>query len=472
METQRASDEAQIERFDQPRGKDMATGVNGHERTSPNTLTARVPHRDRHPLPDQGDAVVLNYPNKLPEEEILDREQVGFCSISNTGDIEVCDSIDSNSLMLSDNYFGLHGLLESQVKPTLIYLDPPFCTGMDFQSRKQKHAYADKFGPAAYIEFMRRRLVLMRELLADDGSIYLHIGHQMIGHLKALMDEVFGPKNFRNLISRRKCSSKNFTSKQYANIHDYILFYSRSANYKWNQPGEEPKDAWIEKEYPKIDARGRYKLVPVHAPGTRRGETGKPWRGRMPPAGKHWQYQPSKLDELDANGEIHWSKNGNPRRKVYLPKDKKVSLTDHWLNYRDAHHQSIRVTGYPTEKNLQMLQMIVGASSSPGDLVLDPFCGSGTTLHAAALERRRWIGVDESFEAIASTLTRFRHGHERMGDYVSKPIADQIDQPMLFEDEASYEAPPNVEDGYEFQFMVDVELVDDHRDELVRLAQI
>jgi len=157
----------------------------------------------------------------------------------------------------------------------------------------------------------------------------------------------------------------------------------------------------------------------VHAPGTRRGETGKSWKGMMPPPGKHWQYAPEKLDELDQAGLIHWSKNGNPRRRVYLPEEKTVPLNDYWENFRDAHHQSIKITGYPTEKNLEMIKTIVCASSNPGDLVVDPFCGSGTTMQAAHETNRDWIGVDSSFTAAKATLCRLRHGTKAMGDYVN-----------------------------------------------------
>jgi adenine-specific DNA-methyltransferase len=301
---------------------------------------------------------------------------------------------------------------------------------------------------------MRRRLILMRECMTDDASIYVHIGHQMLAHLKVIMDEVFGAKNFRNIITRRKCSSKNFTSKQYANINDFVLFYTKGPNYTWNQPGVAAEKDWILKEYSKIDDIGRrYKLVPIHAPGTRNGETGKPWRDMMPPPGKHWQYVPEKLEELDKQGDMHWSKNGNPRRKVYWTNDKKRSLTDYWDQYRDAHHQSIKITGYPTEKNLDMIKMIVGASSNPGDLVIDPFCGSGTTLQAARDQGRRFIGVDASFTAAKATLGRMRNGLEAMGDYVNaKPDrSPELSLPMIerekdicefFTDSRLYDAYP------------------------------
>jgi len=258
----------------------------------------------------------------------------------------------------------------------------------------------------------------MLELLSDQGSIYVHIGHQMLGEMKLILDEVFGAKNFRNIITRRKCSSKNFTKHQYANLNDYILFYSKSDSYTWNQPMENPDPDWIAKEYPKVDSKGQYKLVPVHAPGTRRGETGGLWRGEMPPAGKHWQYTPTRLDEFDAKGEIHWSKNGNPRRKVYLPADKGLALTDYWDKYRDAHHQSILITGYPTEKNFEMMKMIVAASSNPGDLVIDPFSGSGSTVHAADVLGREWIGIDQSLLAVKTAIKRLTLGRNPMGDFV------------------------------------------------------
>jgi adenine-specific DNA-methyltransferase len=158
--------------------------------------------------------------------------------------------------------------------------------------------------------------------------------------------------------------------------------------------------------------------VPVHAPGVRNGKTGGTWRGKIPPPGKHWQYTPHQLDEMDARGEISWSANGNPRRKVFLDESKGVGVQDLWLDFKDAHNQNIHITGYPTEKNLGLLARIVAASSNQGDLVLDCFCGSGTSLVAADRQRRKWIGIDESRTAIEACLRRFSLGTEAMGDFV------------------------------------------------------
>lgn len=146
----------------------------------------------------------------------------------------------------------------------------------------------------------------------------------------------------------------------------------------------------------------------------------KPWRGQLPPPGKHWQFTPQTLDEMDARGEIYWSPTGNPRRKIYFDESEGVQVQDIWLDFRDAHNQNIEITGYPTEKNPDMLSLILQTSSNPDDLVLDCFSGSGTTLSVASQLKRRWIGIDNSVEAIATTLRRFAKGTEPMGDFVKK----------------------------------------------------
>jgi len=441
----------------------MATGITKREQVSDDAIYAEDISLETLPLPDDKDDIEITYTNKLPEHVILNPYETHYFSIDRKNlNSNLISSIPINSFILTDNFLGLHSLLKQKNKVTLFYLDPPYGTGFDFHSRNLEHAYKDSMGKAPYLEFMRRRLILMRECLSDDGSIYIHIGHQMVSHLKIIMDEIFGSKNFRNIITRRKCSSKNFTKKQYSNLNDYILFYSKSNNYKWNQPAESPSNDWIEKEYPKIDENGRrFKLVPIHAPGTRNGETGKKWRGKFPPQGKHWQYTPDKLDELDRNGDIHWSKNNNPRRKVYWFSDKKIALTDYWEKYRDAHHQSIKITGYPTEKNYEMLKMIVDASSDKGDLVVDPFCGSGTTIYAACELQRNFIGIDSSLTSGKATLSRFRQGVKAMGDYVK---IKNIESPALFDLKEIH--------NKEIEFVVDKYLFDKYYNEIITIAKI
>jgi adenine-specific DNA-methyltransferase len=369
-------------------------------------------------LPQDGAKASISYANKLSEDKILAPIEARYINLKEKK--KKLEAIEPNSFVLSDNFLGLNTLYTSGQKAKLIYLDPPYSTGSNFISRDLSQAYEDKVSDARYIETIRRRLILMREILDDEGSIYLHIGEEMLAHLKVVMDEIFGEKNFRNLITRRKCSSKNFTKNQYSNLNDYILFYSKTKNYIWNQPTTEPDDDWKAREYPKLDEKGQYKLVPVHAPGVRKGLTGTTWKGMMPPKGKHWQYQPEKLEALDKAGYIHWSKNGNPRRKVYLDDHKGIAMTDYWDQYRDAFHQSTFITGYPTEKNLEMLKMIISASSNIGDLVIDPYSGSGTTIYAANLLDRKWIGMDQSILSAQTIIKRFKSGMSQMGDYVKK----------------------------------------------------
>ena len=302
----------------------------------------------------------------------------------------------------------------------LVYIDPPFATDAHFESRRQRHAYDDKLVGATYVEALRQRIILIHHLLSHDGSLYLHIDGRMAFHMRIVLDEIFGAGNFRACITRRKCNPKNYTRTTYGNVSDYILFYTKGRQYVWNRPLEPWDDARIAKEYPCVDELGRrYKKVPVHAPGVRNGETGKMWRNRMPPPGKHWQYAPKRLDEMDARGEIYWSPSGNPRRKVFLENSEGIPVQDIWLDVRDANNQNARITGYPTEKNPLLLRRIIEASSNPGDVVLDCYAGSGTTLEVASRLNRKWVGVDNSDESISTILDRFENGTTPMGDFVN-----------------------------------------------------
>ncbi|NTV13510.1 MAG: site-specific DNA-methyltransferase [Desulfobulbaceae bacterium] len=390
----------------------MAVPVSG-KRTRINGLKAPA-------LSEQG--MRLEYTGKKPAAEILATPpgQYKSCSAYNTGD---------NRLYHGDNLAALSALTKDKAvagKVKLVYIDPPFATDAAFESRKQQHAYDDDLIGPAFVEALRERLIMIHHLLADDGSLYLHLDERMTCHMRVILDEIFGEKNFRNFISRKKCNPKNYTRKTYGNVADYILFYSKTDAYIWHRPIALWEEAHAEKEYQCVDDQGRrYKKVPVHAPGIRNGETGKPWRGKMPPPGKHWQYTPATLDEMDGRGEIYWSPTGNPRRKIYLDNSAGVPLQNIWMDLRDAHNQNIHITGYPTEKNPALLTRIIEASSNPGDLVMDCYAGSGTTLAVASGLGRRWIGVDRSDEAIKTILHRLTNGTARMGDFVNintKPI--------------------------------------------------
>lgn len=360
----------------------------------------------------------LEYPGKTPAPEVLAATPGRYVR-------SPAHSRGDNRLYHGDNLPVLAALAQDESvagKVRLVYIDPPFATDAAFESRKQAHAYDDHLVGPAFIEALRQRLIFIHQLLADDGSLYLHLDERMTSNMRVILDEIFGERNFRNCITRKKCNPKNYTRKTYGNVADYILFYTKTDDYAWNRPVESWDEARAAKEYQYTDERGRrYKKVPVHAPGVRNGETGKEWRGMMPPPGKHWQYRPSTLDEMDARGEIYWSPTGNPRRKVYLEESAGVAIQDIWMDMRDAHNQNIHVTGYPTEKNPDLLRRIIEASSNPGDLVLDCYVGSGTTVAVASKLGRRWIGVDRSDEAIRTVLHRLEHGTARMGDFVNVP---------------------------------------------------
>ncbi len=317
-----------------------------------------------------------------------------------------------NMLIFGDNLQALKALIRDQNikgKIRLIYIDPPFATNHEFKSGElrtstisyspeDERAYEDKLVGAEYIEFLRKRIILLREILADDGSIYVHIDWKMGHYVKVLMDEIFGQERFVNDITRIKCNPKNFERKGYGNIKDMILFYSKTDHYVWNEPKEEMTEEDIQRLFPKLDKDGRkYTTTPLHAPGeTKNGPTGQPWKGLKPPKGRHWRYSPEELDRLAEHGLIERSSTGNPRKKIYaddvLAKGKKRQ--DIW-EFKDPPYPT-----YPTEKNLEMLKVIIAASSKPDDIVLDCFAGSGTTLVAAEELGRRWIGIDNSKIAI------------------------------------------------------------------------
>jgi adenine-specific DNA-methyltransferase len=424
-----------------------------------------VVHANGHArTPGQTD-VWLSYEGKKTEREILLAPPADCRQLWPTFEA----SVAPNRLYHGENLAVLAALardpkVRGQVR--LVYIDPPYATKSVFQSRNQTDAYTDLLEGAHYLEFLRERLILLRELLADDGSIYVHLDDNMAFLAKAVMDEVFGRANFRNWITRKKCNPKNYTRKAYGNIADYLLFYSKGENYVWHRPVDPWTDEKSAKEYQYVEpgTGRRYMKVPVHAPGVRNGETGRAWRGMKPPPGKHWQYPPRTLDAMDARGEIYWSPTGNPRRKIYLDQSAGIPVQDIWLNCRDAHNQNIAVSGYPTEKPPALLERIIAASSNAGDLVLDCFAGSGTTLSTASRLGRRWIGVDNSAEAIRATLRRFGKGLEPMGDFVIQPEPPAKREepeamlPLFVKDEAEQATPPTAGKNGSHQTIVDFSL--------------
>ncbi len=199
----------------------------------------------------------------------------------------------------------------------LIYIDPPFATKQEF--RTEERAYDDKKAGSEFLEILRKRLILLRELLSTNGTLYVHLDHKKGHYVKVLLDELFGSHNYRNGIARIKCNPKNYTSRTFGNIHDYIYIYSKSSETQVNEIYLERVAHQVLADFPYIDEKSgrRYKTVPLHARGIRQGETGTAWRGITPPAGNHWRYIHATLDALDDAGLIEWSSNGNPRKIIY-----------------------------------------------------------------------------------------------------------------------------------------------------------
>lgn len=349
----------------------------------------------------------LMYEGKKPEADILGGGKKARLK-------SICGEYSTNKLIQGDNLSVLHTLLdEYRGKVDLIYIDPPFATNGEFRIGEDRAntisssatdvlAYSDTLLGAEYLEFIRERLILLRELLASKGSIYLHIDYKIGHYLKVLMDEVFGHKHFRNDIARIKCNPKNFPRKAYGNVKDLILFYSKSNKMTWNDPKVPFSEEDKARLFRKVDEEGRlYTTIPLHAPGeTVSGITGQAWRGIHPPKGRHWRSAPDELEELDKQGLVEWSANGIPRKKIFADERDGKRVQDIWT-FKDPQYPI-----YPTQKSLELLEFIVEASSNEGDLVLDCFCGSGTTLLAAQKLNRRWIGIDDSAAAIETTRKR------------------------------------------------------------------
>lgn len=319
----------------------------------------------------------------------------------------------TRKLIKGDNLKSLKYLYENDYEVDLVYADPPFATGRTFNtgddsdevkqfSNKGEEAYDDQLVGIDFLQSIVNRLVLVNEILSDQGSIYLHIDKEMGSYMKVAMDGVFGRKNYLNNITRIKCNPKNFSRDAYGNQTDTILFYSKDGDHIWNGSHQEYSQEQLDRLFPKEDDDGRkFTTTPLHAPGeTEDGATGQPWNGREPPEGRHWRYKPSKLTELEENNMIYWSSNDNPRKKRYADEADGPRRQDIW-EFKDP--QSME---YPTQKNLEMLETIVQASSNEDSLVLDPYCGGGTTLVAADEHGRQFIGMDMSDEAIDVTIRR------------------------------------------------------------------
>ncbi len=270
----------------------------------------------------------------------------------------------------------------------------------------------------AYLVMMAVRLVELHRVLKPAGSIYLHCDPTASHYLKLLLDSIFGNENFLNEIIWKRTHAHG-SSQRFGPVHDVILFYARGGRYSWTFPTTPHDPGYIEKHFTHLDRRTgrRFQPISLTGSGVRRGDSGKPWRGINPTkVRRHWALPGAiveltqvrgdtvqdKLDALDEAGKIYWpeKRHGTPRLKWFADELKGAALPDMWSDIPPIGAQAQERLGYPTQKPEGLLERIVSASSKEGDLLLDPFCGCGTTIAVAEKLKRRWVGIDITYLAI------------------------------------------------------------------------
>jgi site-specific DNA-methyltransferase (adenine-specific) len=260
----------------------------------------------------------------------------------------------------------------------------------------------------AYLVMMAARLVELHRVLKPTGSIYLHCDPTASHYLKIILDTIFGPKSFRTEIVWKRSSAHSDTKQgrqQHGRIHDIVLFYTKGDVWTWN-PVYTPYDPEYVEEFYRYVEEGtgrRFRLGDLTAakPG---GDTLYEWKGIKPYKGRYWAYSKENMEQLEREGRLYYTKSGMPCYKRYLDEMPGVPLQDIWVDIPPA--LGAQDLGYPTQKPLALLERIIQASSNPDDVVLDPFCGCGTTIAAAQKLGRRWVGIDITHLSIA--LQKYR----------------------------------------------------------------
>ena len=284
----------------------------------------------------------------------------------------------------------------------------------------------------AYLAMMAPRLLELRRALKTTGSIYLHCDPTASHYLKLLLDAVFGPERFLSEIIWKRTSAHS-SAKRYGPVHDVILFYGKSDEYKWNRVFQDYDADYMETFFDQTDPDGRrWKRTDMTGAGIRHGETGLPWRGiDITAKGRHWGSPPSVLDELDRKGRVHWPKkeDGMPRLKQYPEDLPGVPLQDVWTDVRPLHNLAAERLGYPTQKPETLLDRIILSSTVEGGVVLDPFCGCGTTIASAQRLNRRWIGIDITNLAISLIRHRLRDSYGDSIEDTYKVIGEPVSLP-------------------------------------------
>lgn len=340
-----------------------------------------------------------------------------------------------NRLIWGDKKYVLPSLLpEFAGKVNLIYIDPPFDTGANFSftatipqheededgadisftkqpSVIEQKAYRDTWGRGldSYLQWFYETAVLLREMLAEDGSIYVHLDWHVGHYAKVVLDEVFGYENFRNeIIWKRTFSHGNVGqgTKRFGPLHDVIFYYSKSDTYKFNQMFTPYDESYIRDFYKHVEkgTDRRYQLTSTTAPGG--AGKGNPYYEFLG-IKRYWRYSEENMKALYEQGRIVQTQPGTvPRFKRYLDEMQGLPMQDLWLDIAPLQGQSSEFVNYQTQKPEALLERIINASSNEGDLVLDCFCGSGTTAATSEKLNRRWITCDLGRFAIHTARKR------------------------------------------------------------------
>ncbi len=380
---------------------------------------------------------------------------------------------EKNRLYYGDNLLVLRGT-DAQGRPNiptesvdLIYLDPPFNSRQDYnvlfaekdgsRSASQITAFKDtwKWEEAAetyeevveqggrvaetmrafrtllggsdmlaYLSMMAPRLVELRRVLKSTGSIYLHCDPTAAHYLRSLMDAVFLPEKFVNEIIWKRYGAHNDVgqgSKHFGRIHDVLIFYAPGAPI-WNQQFIPLTEAYIASTYRLEDNLGKFTTTPLTGPGgEQKGNPVFEWNGHT----RAWRYNKATMQDLHDKGRLYYSRTGYARQKLYLSESRGVPVQDIWTDIPSLSGAHAERLGYPTQKPEALLERVLRTSSNEGDVVLDPFCGCGTTIQVAQRLNRRWIGIDITHLAIGLIKTRlddtFGHDVRKTYEVIGEP---------------------------------------------------
>ncbi|HYU44749.1 MAG TPA: site-specific DNA-methyltransferase, partial [Terriglobales bacterium] len=340
-----------------------------------------------------------------------------------------------NRLIWGDKKYVLPSLLPDFAgKVDLIYIDPPFDTGADFSftatladhtddpgdeqvfftkepSLVEQKAYRDTWGRGfdSYLSWFHEAALFLRELTSESGTIYVHIGQNISHYVKAVLDEVFGADRYVNqIVWRRQTAHSDIGqgSAHLGRLHEVILLYTKADSYTWHMQYTPYESEYADAFYKHIDPKNgrRYRLSDITAPG--KSLKGNPYYEFLGVT-RYWRFSEKRMKEMYESGRIVQTKPGTvPAQKRYLDEMPGVQLQDLWLDVKPIQSQAAERAGYDTQKPEALLERVLKLSSNEGDLILDCFCGSGTTAAVAEKLNRRWIACDLGRFAIHTTRKR------------------------------------------------------------------